>query len=54
MLWVLKRTVLMRRFFRAPTTYVNIDGLEDINNFMLKNFGLFENGRFTQILLYNE
>ena len=26
MLWVLKRTVSMRRFFLAPKTYVKIDG----------------------------
>ena len=26
MLWVLKRTVSMRRFFWAPKTYVKIDG----------------------------
>ena len=27
MLWVLKRTVSMRRFFCAPQTYVQTDGL---------------------------
>ena len=32
MLWVLKRTVSMRRFFWAPKTYVQTDGLENINN----------------------
>ena len=37
MLWVLKRTVSMRRFFLAPKIYVQIDGLENINNFTLKN-----------------
>ena len=30
MLWVLKRTVSMRRFFWAPTTYVETDGKENI------------------------
>ena len=38
MLWVLKRTVSMRRFFRAPKTYVKIDGKENIYNFTLKSF----------------
>ena len=38
MLWVLKRTVAMRRFFWAPKTYVKTDGQENIYNFMLKNF----------------
>ena len=38
MLWVLKRTISMRRFFRAPKTYVQTDGLENIYNFTLKNF----------------
>ena len=37
MLWVLKRTVSMRRLFWAPKTYVQTDGLESINNFTLKN-----------------
>ena len=30
MLWVLKRTVSMRRFFWAPKIYVQTDGLENI------------------------
>ena len=30
MLWVLKRTVSMRRFFWAPKTYVQADVLENI------------------------
>ena len=38
MLWVLKRTVSMRRFFWAPKTYVQTDGLENIYNFTLKNY----------------
>ena len=38
MLWVLKRPVSMRLFFWAPKTYVKTDGLENINNFALKNF----------------
>ena len=38
MLWVLKRTVSMRRFFWAPKTYVQTDGLKNIYNFTLKNF----------------
>ena len=42
MLWVLKRTVSMRRFFRAPKTYVKTDGCENIYNFTLKNFVCFQ------------
>ena len=38
MLWVLKRTFSMRQFFWAPKTYVQTDGLENIYNFMFKNF----------------
>ena len=38
MLWVLKRTVSMRRFFWAPKTYVQTDGLENIYNFTFKKF----------------
>ena len=38
MLWVLKRTVSLRRFFWAPEKYVKTDGLENIYNFTLKNF----------------
>ena len=38
MVWVLKRTVSMRRFFWAPKTYVKIDGKEIIYNFTLKIF----------------
>ena len=40
MLWVLKRTVSMRRFFWAPKTYVKIDGYENIYNFKLIFFWL--------------
>ena len=40
MLWVLKRTVSMRRFFWAPKTYVKIDGYEEINNFYPEIFCL--------------
>ena len=36
MLWVLKRTVSMRRFCWAPKTYVQTDGLENIYIFNLK------------------
>ena len=36
MLWVLKRTVSMRRFFRAHKTYIITDGEENFDNFMLK------------------
>ena len=39
MLWVLKRTVSMRRFFWAPKTYVQTDGFENIYNITLNNFG---------------
>ena len=39
MLWVLKRTISMRRFFWAPKTYVETDGLENIYNITIKNFG---------------
>ena len=38
MLWVLKRTVSMRRFFWAPKTFVQIDGKENIYNFAHKDF----------------
>ena len=38
MLWVLKRTVSMRRFFWAPKTYVKIYGQENMYNFTLKYF----------------
>ena len=38
MLWVLKRTVSMRRFFLAPKTYVKMDGLENIYNCTLNDF----------------
>ena len=38
MLWVLKRTVSMRQFFWAPITYAKNYGLENIYNFMFKNF----------------
>ena len=38
MLWVLKRTLSMRRFFWAPKTYVKINGQENIYNFTLKIF----------------
>ena len=36
MLWVLKRTVSMKRFLWAPKTYVKTDGKDNIYNFMLK------------------
>ena len=38
MLWVLKRTVSMRRFFWAPKTYAKKYVLENIYNFTLKFF----------------
>ena len=38
MLWTLKRSISMRRFFRAHKTYVKTDGLENIDNSALKNF----------------
>ena len=38
MLWVLERTLSMRRFFWAPKTYVKTDGYESIYKFTLKNF----------------
>ena len=43
MLWVLKRTVSMRRFFWEPKTYIKTDGVktdesENIYIFMLKIF----------------
>ena len=38
MLWELKRTVSMRRFFWAPKTNVTNDGQGNIQNFMLKFF----------------
>ena len=36
MLWVLKRTVSMRRIVWAPKTYGKTDGLETNYNFKLK------------------
>ena len=36
MLWVLKRTVSMRRFFWAPKTYAKNDGPENIHNYKLQ------------------
>ena len=36
MLWVLKRTVSLRWFFRASKTNVKIDGLENISDFTPK------------------
>ena len=38
MLWVLKRTVSVRRFFGAPKTYVKHDELGNIYNYMLQIF----------------
>ena len=38
MLWMLKRTVSMRRFFWAPKTYVKTDGYENIYIFTLEFF----------------
>ena len=38
MLWVLKRTVSMRRLFWAPKTYAKTDGKEIILKFTLKIF----------------
>ena len=38
MLWVLKRTVALRRFFWAPKTYAKNYRLENIYNFTLKMF----------------
>ena len=42
MLWVLKRTVSMRRFFWAPKTHVEIDGLENNHNFALIKFSYLD------------
>ena len=38
MLWVLKSTVSMRRFFWALKIYAKNYGFENINNFTLKIF----------------
>ena len=38
MLWVLKRTVSLRRFFWTPKTYIRIDESENIHKFTLKIF----------------
>ena len=38
MLWVLKRTVSMRRFFLSTKTSLQTNGLENIYNFTLKTF----------------
>ena len=43
MLWVLKRTVSMRRFFWAPKTYIKTDGLKTIDSFKLKTMFKFVN-----------
>ena len=40
MLWVLKRTFLMRPFFRVPKTYAKTYGLENIYNFRAEYFCL--------------
>ena len=40
MLWVLKRTVSMRRFFWAPKTYVKADGKDNIYNFIVVTIAL--------------
>ena len=53
MLWVLKRTIPMRRFFWAPKTYVKIDGLENIYNFTLK-FVLSKPVKTTPKILMND
>ena len=37
MLWVLKRTIAMRRFFKAPNYELNLMIKENINNIKLKN-----------------
>ena len=46
MLWVLKRTVSMRRFFLALKTYVKIDDLENTNNMTLEKFCLSKPVKF--------
>ena len=38
LLWVLKRTVSVRRFFWVPITHIRIDELENIHNFTFKYF----------------
>ena len=38
MLWVLKRTVSLRRFFLAPKTYAQNYASENIYNFTLTQF----------------
>ena len=45
MLWVLKRTVSLRRFFWAPKTYVKTDGQENIYIFKLIFFVYLNIGR---------
>ena len=51
MLWALKRTVSLRRFFWAPKAYVKIDGYENIYIFTLKKFVFLNQGRLTLNLL---
>ena len=52
MLWILKRTVSMRRFFWAPKTYVKTDGYENIYNFTLKGFVYLN--LWTALLFWNQ
>ena len=39
MLWVLKRTVSMKKFFWTSTAYVEIDGMSTINKYNEKKIG---------------
>ena len=41
MLWVLKGTVSLRRFFGATKTYLKTDGLGNIYNFLAQFFSWF-------------
>ena len=51
MLWLLKRTVSMRRFFLAPKTYVKTAGQEIFYNFTLENF-VYQNLCWSKNILY--
>ena len=55
MLWVLKRTVSMRRFFREPKTHVKMDGQENIHNCTLKSFAyLYDLFLHIKVYLFND
>ena len=50
MLWVIKRTVSMRRFFWASKIYVKTDGFKNFHNFTLKTLFNWTYGVYKFIL----